>query len=49
LVAPIGYQATLFVYGPWGYRFGDFFGVGAPLQPLLSFVIVAGIVVFWGL
>jgi di/tricarboxylate transporter len=48
-ITPVGYQTNLFVYGPGGYRFGDFVRVGAPLQLLLSVVTVVGIVVFWGL
>ena len=47
-LGPIGYQTNLFVYGPGGYRFGDYFRIGAPLQLILSVVVVAGIVVFWG-
>ena len=31
---PIGYQTNLLVYGPGGYRFGDFVRVGAPLTIL---------------
>ena len=48
-MTPVGYQTNLFVYGPGGYRFSDYFRVGAPLQLLLSFVTVAGISFFWGL
>ncbi|MFC7203097.1 SLC13 family permease [Haloferax namakaokahaiae] len=47
-LGPIGYQTNLFVYGPGGYRFGDYFRVGAPLQLLLSVVTVGGITFFWG-
>ncbi|SEW26601.1 SLC13 family permease [Natrinema salifodinae] len=47
-LGPIGYQTNLFVYGPGGYRFGDYFRIGAPLQLLLSVVTVAGIAFFWG-
>ncbi|MFB6198615.1 MAG: SLC13 family permease, partial [Halobacteriaceae archaeon] len=48
-LTPVGYQTNLFVYGPGGYRFSDFFRVGAPLQVLLSVVTVLGIALFWGL
>jgi len=47
-LGPIGYQTNLFVYGPGGYRFGDYFRIGAPLQLLLSLVTVGGIAFFWG-
>ena len=47
-MTPVGYQTNLFVYGPGGYTFGDFFRVGMPLQLLLSVVTVAGIAAFWG-
>ncbi len=47
-LGPIGYQTNLFVYGPGGYKFSDYFRVGAPLQLLLSVVTVLGIAYFWG-
>ena len=46
---PMGYQTNLMVYGPGGYRFTDFFRVGAPLQLLLSVVTTVGIALLWGL
>lgn len=48
-LGPVGYQTNLFVYGPGGYKFSDYFRVGAPLQLLLSTVTVLGIAIFWGL
>lgn len=47
-MGPIGYQTNLFVYGPGGYKVGDFFRVGAPLQAIMSVVTVCGIYFFWG-
>ncbi|RKD93909.1 SLC13 family permease [Halopiger aswanensis] len=47
-LGPIGYQTNLFVYGPGGYRFSDYFRIGAPLQLILSVVTVLGIAFFWG-
>lgn len=46
---PVGYQTNLFVYGPGGHKFTDFFRIGAPLQLLLSAVSVLGIAFFWSL
>ena len=34
-VTPLGYQTNLMVYGPGGYRFGDFVRVGLPLNIIL--------------
>jgi di/tricarboxylate transporter len=46
-VTPIGYQTNLLVYGPGGYRFGDFTRVGLPLALLVFGVAMACIPWFW--
>jgi di/tricarboxylate transporter len=38
---PLGYQTHLMVYGPGGYRFGDFLRIGIPLDLLMWAVAVA--------
>jgi di/tricarboxylate transporter len=38
---PFGYQTHLMVYGPGGYRFGDFVRVGLPLDILCMVVTIA--------
>lgn len=35
---PLGYQTHLMVYGPGGYRFGDFVRIGVPLDLVLAAV-----------
>jgi di/tricarboxylate transporter len=46
---PLGYQTNLMVYGPGGYRFGDFLRVGLPLQLLLALLSVVLIPILWPL
>jgi len=48
VLTPIGYQTNLMVYGPGGYRFSDYFRVGAPLQAIMVIVTTLGIAFFWG-
>lgn len=44
---PLGYQTHLMVYGPGGYRFGDFVKAGVPLDILCMVVTVALAPVFY--
>jgi di/tricarboxylate transporter len=38
---PFGYQTHMMVYGPGGYKFGDFVRIGVPLDILVGIVCVA--------
>jgi di/tricarboxylate transporter len=46
-MTPIGYQTNMMVYGPGGYRFGDFLRIGGPLNAVLAVVAVLLIPLFW--
>ncbi len=41
-LTPIGYQTNTMVYGPGGYRFGDYIRLGLPLTILVVVVLVLG-------
>ncbi|MDF3130040.1 SLC13 family permease [Kiritimatiellaeota bacterium B1221] len=46
-MTPIGYQTNLMVYGPGGYRFGDFARIGFPLALLFCGLSMLLIPIFW--
>jgi di/tricarboxylate transporter len=41
-LTPIGYQTNTMVYGPGGYRFGDYVRLGLPLTVLVLVVLLLG-------
>jgi di/tricarboxylate transporter len=46
-LSPIGYQTNTMVYGPGGYRFGDYARLGAPLTVLMIIVVLASVALSW--
>lgn len=46
---PIGYQTSLMIYGPGGYRFSDYVKVGLPLNLMLAALAIWLIPWFWPL
>lgn len=46
---PIGYQTSLMIYGPGGYRFQDFVRMGVPLDLILALLALWLIPRFWPL
>jgi di/tricarboxylate transporter len=48
-LTPIGYQTNTMVYGPGGYRFGDYARLGAPLTLLVAALITVLVPLLWDL
>jgi di/tricarboxylate transporter len=48
-LTPIGHQCNLLVYGPGGYKFGDYARLGAPLSLLVLLAGTPLILVVWPL
>jgi len=46
-LTPIGHQANILVMGPGGYRFGDYWRMGLPLELLIVLIGVPLILIFW--
>jgi di/tricarboxylate transporter len=48
-LTPIGYQTNTMVYGPGGYRFGDYVRLGLPLTLIVFFGVVGLTALLWGM
>lgn len=46
-MTPTGYQTNLMVMGPGGYRFSDYFKVGAPLSIIVGVMALGLIPIIW--
>ena len=46
-LTPIGYQTNTMVYGPGGYRFGDYARLGAPLTAIVVATILLVVPLAW--
>lgn len=46
-LTPIGYQTNLMVYGPGGYRFGDFLRLGIPLTLWVGLITISLVPMIW--
>jgi di/tricarboxylate transporter len=48
-LTPIGHQNNTLVMGPGGYRFGDYWRMGLPLEVIIVIVAIPAIMFFWPL
>ena len=48
-LTPIGHKNNTLILGPGGYRFGDYWRMGLPLEILVIVVSIPSILVFWPL
>jgi di/tricarboxylate transporter len=46
-LTPIGYQTNTMVYGPGGYRFGDYARLGAPITVVVVLTLVTLVPIVW--
>ena len=48
-LTPIGHKNNTIIMGPGGYRFGDYWRIGLPLEAIILAVSVPAILFFWPL
>ena len=48
-LTPIGHKNNTIIMGPGGYRFGDYWRMGLPLEILIIAVGVPAVLTFWPL
>ena len=46
---PVGHQSNLMVYGPGGYKFGDFMRIGIPVSVICVLIAFFGIPLMTGM
>jgi di/tricarboxylate transporter len=46
-LTPIGHQSNTLVMAPGGYRFGDYWRMGLPLEVIIAVVAVPMILLVW--
>jgi di/tricarboxylate transporter len=46
-LTPIGHQSNTLVMAPGGYRFGDYWRMGLPLEAIIVIVAVPMILLVW--
>jgi len=48
-LTPIGHKNNTLIMGPGGYRFGDYWRMGLPLEILIIVVAIPALLIFWPL
>ena len=48
-LTPIGHQNNMLIMGPSGFRFGDYWRLGLPLEILIMIVAIPAILLVWPL
>ena len=48
-LTPIGHQNNTLVMGPGGYRFGDYWKLGLPLEVVITIVAIPALLYYWPL
>ena len=48
-LTPIGHKNNTLIMGPGGYKFGDYWRMGLPLEVLIVAVSIPSILLFWPL
>ena len=48
-LTPIGHKNNTIIMGPGGYRFGDYWRIGAPLELITIAVAIPAVLFFWPL
>ena len=46
-LTPIGHQNNVLVMGPAGYKFGDYWRMGLPLEILIVIISIPLLMLFW--